>query len=374
MTQGGWSGQGRERLHEVLTGHIAAGDAPGLVTLIARGDEVLVETLGTLEPGGAAPVRRDTIFRISSMTKPVTAVATLLLVEEGRVALDEPVDEVLPELAERRVLRDPAGPLEDTVPAARPLTLRDLLTFTMGFGMVMAAPDSTPFLRALGALDLGQGPPSPQSMAGPDEWMAQLGSLPLLYQPGERWLYNTGADVLGVFVARASGRPFPAFLEQRIFAPLGMVDSGFAVPADALDRLTPSWRTDAETGEVVLYDPAGGGQWAGQPPFCSGGAGLVSTADDFSRFGRMLLAGGRVGDDRLLSAASVAELSRDQLTAGQKAHGGLGPGFFDKQAGGSGSLWPPGPPVRVGRRALSAGTGGWGPRGSQTRRRASPRC
>ena len=227
---------------------------------------------------------RGTIFRISSMTKPVTAVATMILLEECLLRLDEPVDRLLPELAGRRVLKGIDGPLEDTVPAARPITVRDLLTFCMGFGIIMAEPGSTPLLRAMSGLRLGQGPPDPQEPPGGDEWIRNLGTLPLVHQPGEGWMYNTGSDVLGVLIARASGRPCEAFLRERVFEPLGMSDTGFSVPGDDSGRLATVYRTDPATGGLSLYDdPATGGlslyddpatgQWSVAPRFASGGAG-----------------------------------------------------------------------------------------------------
>lgn len=193
----------------------------------------------------------------------------------------------------------------------------------------MAEPGSTPFLRAFGPPDLGQGPPSPAGTLAPDAWLARLGALPLVHQPGEAWLYNTAADVLGVLVARASGRTFPEFLAERLFRPLGMAGTGFSVAAGDLDRLVPSYRTDPATGVLSLYDPAVGGQWARPPAFPAGGAGLVATADDYLAVGRLLLGRGAVDGRRLLSEASVAAMTSDRLTPAQKAHGGLGPAFFE---------------------------------------------
>jgi CubicO group peptidase (beta-lactamase class C family) len=208
---------------------------------------------------------RGTIFRISSMTKPVTAVATMILLEECLLRLDEPVDRLLPEVAGRRVLKRIDGPLEDTVPGARPITVRDLLTFCMGFGIIMAEPDSTPLLRAMSGLRLGQGPPDPQKPPGGDEWIRNLGTLPLVHQPGERWMYNTGSDVLGVLIARPSGRPFEAFLRERVFESLGMSDTGFSVPGDDIGRLATAYRTDPATGGLSLYDDPPTGQWSVAP-------------------------------------------------------------------------------------------------------------
>ncbi|MGN6565330.1 MAG: serine hydrolase domain-containing protein, partial [Thermomicrobiales bacterium] len=185
MSTGELSRARLDRLRAVMAGYVERGDVPGLVALMSRRGETQVETLGTLALGGT-PVRRDTIFRIASMTKPITAVATLILVEECKVRLDEPVDRLLPELASRQVLRRLDGPLDDTVPARRPITVRDLLTFRLGFGQLMAPPDAYPLLTAAHELQLGMGPPAPAEMPGPDEWLRRLGTLPLMYQPGER--------------------------------------------------------------------------------------------------------------------------------------------------------------------------------------------
>src|SRR5438445_5003328 len=205
MSTSGLSKARLSRMHEVMAGYVERGEVPGLVTLVSRRGEVHVDVIGTQAIGDSPPMRRDTIFRISSMTKPITAAATMILVEECKLRMDEPVDRWLPELAERKVLKRLDGPLDDTVPANRPITVRDLLTFRMGFGQMMAPPDAYPILKAANDLQIGMGPPQPQAMPAPDEWIRRLGALPLMHQPGERWLYNTGSDVLGVLIARASG-------------------------------------------------------------------------------------------------------------------------------------------------------------------------
>ncbi|MFE0460617.1 serine hydrolase domain-containing protein [Kitasatospora sp. NPDC058965] len=332
----GFSRRGLDRLHDALAEHVEHGGVPGLVALVAQGDQVHVEALGKRTVGGG-PVGRDTLFRVASMTKPVTAVAALVLLEECRLRLDDPLDDWLPELADRRVLRRVDGPLDDTVPAHRPLTVRDLLTYRMGTGILMVPPGSYPIQRAMEALDLGQGEPQPALPPAPEEWLRRFATLPLMYQPGERWIYNTGSDVLAVLIARVAGRPFEAFLRERIFEPLGMRDTGFAVPADQLDRFTTAYAADPATGELTVWDEAAGGQWSAPPAFPSGSAGLVSTADDFLAFGRMLLGGGRApGGERILSPGAVALLSADQLTAEQKARSALDPGFFDTRSWGFG--------------------------------------
>src|SRR5438128_7752810 len=218
------------RMHDVMAGYVERGEVPGIVTLVSRRGEVHVDAIGMKAVGGSDPMRRDTIIRISSMTKPITAVATMILVEECKVRLDEPVDRLLPELADRKVLKRLDGPLQDTVPANRPITVRDLLTFRMGFGQMMAPPDAYPILSAASEQQIGMGPPNPSTLPAPDEWMRRLGRLPLMHQPGEMWMYNTGSDVLGVLIARASGQPVETFLRERIFEPLVKKDTGFSVP------------------------------------------------------------------------------------------------------------------------------------------------
>jgi len=335
MTAGGLSAAGLGRLHDIMAGYVRRGDAPGIVALVSRHGEAHVEAIGTMELGGITPIRRDAIFRIASMTKPITAAATMVLVEDGNVRLDEPVDRWLPELAHRQVLRHLAGPLDDTVPARRPITVRDLLTFTMGFGIFMAPLGTYPIQRAIHTLRLGQGPPTPSVPPAPDEWIRRLGTLPLMHQPGETWMYNTGSDVLGVLIARASGQPFETFLRERLFERLGMKDTAFSVSAAKIDRLSTSY-LPRPGGALEIYDRAAGGQWSRPPAFPSGAAGLVSTVDDYLAFGQMLLRKGEHGNDRILSTRSVETMTTDQLTQEQKTGSGLLPGYFDGHGWGFG--------------------------------------
>jgi len=312
------SADGLARFGAVAAAHVGDTEVPGLVALVARGAEVHVEALGSLSIGGAK-VRRDSLFRIASMTKPVTGAATLALVGEGLLGLDEPVDRLLPELANRRVLRRMDGPLDDTVPAIRAITVRDLLTFTFGFAavfeMFMAA-EPWPVVTATEELRLCTlGPPDPAEQPAPDTWIAGLGSLPLMAQPGDRWMYNTGASVLGVLLARAADVPFVEVLRSRIFEPLGMADTAFFT--SDIDRLATAYMPSAE-GLQVTDPPAGA--WSKPPVFGDGGSGLVSTVDDMLAFSRMLLAGGQ----SVLSKDSVGEMTRNQLTPEQKAKGGTG--------------------------------------------------
>ena len=323
----GFSKSRLSRMADLLAGSVQRGEVGEVVALLSRDGETQVETAGGAEP--------DTIFRIASMSKPVVAVAALILVEECVLRLDDPVDEYLPELASRRVLTRLDGPLDDTVPAERPITLRDLLTFQLGIGFgqgMFGPPGSVPYMDALN--ELRGGMPRPAEVVEPDEWMRQLGALPLVAQPGTRWLYNTGSDILGVLIARVTGQPLGDFLQERIFEPLGMTDTGFWVPPDSISRLPPQYTRDA-AGELVVYDPPDG-QWAAPPAFPSGAGGLVSTAGDYLAFASMLLGGGSHRGVRILSRPSVSLMTSDQLPSSVKAVSGLAPGDFDDMGWGFG--------------------------------------
>ncbi|BDM74476.1 serine hydrolase (plasmid) [Streptomyces nigrescens] len=315
----GFSEAGLRRLRDVLARHVETGKIPGLVALVSRGEETHVEAIGTMRPDGGAPMRRDTIFRMASTTKPVAVAAAMVLLDECRLRLDDPIDRWLPELADRRVLKRADGPLDDTVPARRPITVRDLLTSTFGLGLDMTAKDS-PMMGALfeqGVYGQEDGwlLPAPE----PDEWMRRLGALPLMHQPGERWLYNVSDDVLGVLVARVTGQSFEDFLRARIFDPLGMEDTGFHVPADKIDRLPPLCAPDPQTGEFIVADEAEGGHHSRPPAFQSGGGGLDSTVDDYHAYFRMLLHHGMHGNQRILSRPAVELMTTNRLTPEQLA-------------------------------------------------------
>jgi len=294
--------------------HIDRGELPGLVTAVYRRGDIRVDALGTKEVGGAEPMRRDTIFRISSMSKPITAALAMTLVDEGKLRLADHVARFLPELASRRVLSRIDVPLSDTVPANRPITVDDLLTFRMGFGIVWGPPDGTPIQRAANELHLGAfGPPKPQEPPAPDEWLRRFATLRLMRQPGERWMYNTGIEVLSVLLARAAGKPLDALLQERIFEPLGMTDTSFSVPASKLGRLaTGYWPQDpfADGGPLVVSDGVAESQWS-TTRVTFGAAGLVSTADDFMTFARMILGRGT----RVLSETAVDAMTTDHLSA-----------------------------------------------------------
>jgi CubicO group peptidase (beta-lactamase class C family) len=310
---------GAERLDQIVEAAVAQGQAPGVVAAVAQGDATYIKAAGNMAVGGP-PMREDTLFRISSTTKPVTAAVILGLIEDGLLGLDEAVDKHLPELAGRRVLRRPDGPLDDTVPAARPVTIRDLLTFTWGFGMqgaMFTGAPTWPVVKAAQERELSSfGPPAPGTTPEPDTWLRRLAELPLLAQPGERWLYSAGSQVLGVLAARAGRAPFGEVMRARVLEPLGMRDTGFYAPDPA--RLATAY--EDRDGQLTVTDPPDG-QWSRPPAFPDGAGGLVSTAADLLAFGRMLLRGGGT----VLEPRTVAEMTRDQLTDVQRAR--VWPGF-----------------------------------------------
>ncbi|WP_427917932.1 serine hydrolase domain-containing protein [Streptomyces sp. cg40] len=300
-------------LHDTLRRRVDDGTVPGAVGLVARGDDVEVVAVGSADVEGTAPMARDSIFRIASVSKPVTAAAVLALVEDGRLALDAPVEEWLPELAKPTVVRTPSSPVEDVVPADRPVTVEDLLSFRAGWGF----PDdfSPPAVQAL--LAFQQDGRAPYLQPGPDEWLGALSRIPMVRQPGTAWLYNTCSDLQGVLVARASGSPFPDFLAERFFGPLGMTDTAFTVPESKRDRFTTAYTPDGQ-GALRQADTPDGG-FSRPPAFPSGAGGLVSTADDLLAFGRMLAHDGTAPDGtRVLSPTSVSRMTTNHLTAAQR--------------------------------------------------------
>jgi CubicO group peptidase (beta-lactamase class C family) len=314
-------------LHSTLERHVNDGSLPGAVALIAHGDAIEVAAVGSAAVDGAR-MARESIFRFASITKPITAAAVMILVEAGRITLDDPVDRWLPELANRRVVRTPASPVDDLVPAIRPITVFDLLTSRAGYGF--PSDFTLPAVQPL--FKVQKDGREPQSFLPQDAWMAALSDIPMLYQPGEAWLYDTCSTVQGVLISRVSGQDLPAFLAERIFEPLDMVDTGFSVPADQLKRLTSYYRT-GPAGSLELAD-APDGQWSTPPPFPLGNGGLAGTVDDWLAFGRMLLAGGTTGNGhRLLSADAVQLMINNHTTPEQRKIGEL---FLEGQGWGFG--------------------------------------
>jgi CubicO group peptidase (beta-lactamase class C family) len=265
-------------------------------------------------------MKRDTIFRIASITKLITAVAAMILVEECKLRLDEPIDPWLPELANRRVLKSISTQIDDTVPARRAISVRDLLTYRMGFGSVMAMPDTYPIQKLIREYRIGgDGPMLPSQAPGLDEWLQNLGALPLLTQPGERWMYHVSGDVLGALIARVSGKSLGKFMRERIFDPLGMKNTAFHVPPEKIDRLPGFYFFNRQTNKLEFFDDPVNSAWRTEPPSESGGGGLVSTIDDYFAFSRMMLNKGRHGREQILSRATVELMTSDQLTSKQRA-------------------------------------------------------
>lgn len=315
---------GLDRLHQALAARVAKGELPGMVTLVAHGDDVDVDAIGAFAFGSSQPMRRDTIFRIASLAKPILATATMMLVDDGKLALEEPVDQLLPELANRKVLKYIDGPLDDTVPANRPVTVEDLLTFRMGHGMLFEPSFDPPFpiVNVANELQLVMGPPDPRTPHNPDEWIKRFGTLPLMYQPGQRWQYNTGSHVLSVLVARAAGQRLEDFFTTRIFEPLGMRESGFSMPAERTSRLPSYYMTNFQTGTMELQTLSAPSEWTRPPVFPTGASGLLSTVDDYLAFARLLLNKGVHRGGRLVSEKSVELMTTNHLTPEQIAGGG----------------------------------------------------
>lgn len=294
---------------------IDAGLLAGAVTLVWQAGRVLqVNTLGHRDVDAGLPMQRDTIFRIASMTKPVTVAAAMALAEEGKLALNEPVTKWLPELADMRVLREPRGPLDRTVPARRPITFDDLMTHRSGLAYVFSV--LGPLASAYGKLSLRQ---------DQDRWLGEVAKLPLAHQPGERITYSHATDVLGIALSRIEGKPLSQVLSERIFEPLGMVDTGFSVDAAGRRRAATMYQLTPDN--KLTHDVMGPAPIT-DPPFCTGGAGLFSTADDYLKFARMLLAGGTLDGVRVLSEESVRVMRTDRLTAEQKQFQFLGAPFW----------------------------------------------
>ena len=334
-------------LERFLVRHVEAGTVPGAVALHGGRDPEVV-AVGVASIGGD-PMRDDAIMRIQSMTKAITSVAALRLVEAGRIGFDQSLERWLPELADRRVLTGPAAPLDDTIPAHRPITLRHLLTMGSGYGMEFA---DTPLQNAMADNGTEAGP-DPITL-GADEWLARLAELPLAFQPGEGWRYHHSFAVLGMLLARLTGRPLGEHLADDLFDPLGMPDTGFWVPNEKLDRLPAAYRHGE--GGLVETEPAGGGFYAGPAPFDVSHGELVCTARDYHRFLRMLVERDRVEGGPLISDVHLRQMTSDQVPADNKTPDSFFPGFWDGTGWGFGvGVETVGP--RRGRYGWSGGQG-----------------
>ena len=320
MSDAGFSTTRLERTRTAMQQFVESGDVAGCVTLVWRNGEIArVDTLGYSDSDALTPMARDTLFRISSMTKPMTSVAALMLVEEGRIALDDPVSRWLPELANPKVLTDPTAPLDCTEPARAPITLLDLLTHRAGFAY---------HFTAFGALADAYGNVfnGVEASVDPGAWLNRVAEVPLMFQPGTRWHYGISTDVLGALIQRISGMSLEAFFRTRIFEPLAMADTSFVVPPEKLGRLSVAYAIDSATQQRVVEDHPASSRFANLGRFQSGGGGLVSTADDYLRFARLLLGRGRLQGDaderargpRLLSHRSVDLMRTNFLSPDQR--------------------------------------------------------
>lgn len=317
------------RIRATLQTLVDDGVVPGVAMLLDVNGVNHCFEHGTNAFNGSAPMTAQTICRLTSMTKPISAVAALRLVDQGQISLDDPVDGLIPELANRRVLRNAAGPLDDTVTAARPITLRDLLACTMGFGIRPGLTSAAPIVAAVEAMGvMTLGPPQPPVRLPPDSWMARLGQLPLMSQPGAEWLYNTSFSVLGVLLSRLSGQSLDNCLREQVLEPLGMSDTAFWIPPAARSRTSACYMDSPATGSLTLVDPAEHGGWSASPVFPSASGGLVSTAADYLVFAKALLAS-EEGSSPLLSAPTLAEMTRDQLFPHQKQASPFAFDFWD---------------------------------------------
>jgi CubicO group peptidase (beta-lactamase class C family) len=337
-------------LKATLDTSVQNGSLPGAVALLARGDQTEVHVVGSQGLDHDAPMARDSIFRIASITKPVAAAAAMLLVDEGRIELDDPVTGWLPELSSPQVVRTPTSPVDDVIAADRPITLFDLLTSRSGWGF--PADFTLPAIQML--FNVQKDGRAPHLFEPPHEWLTALARVPMVAQPGEAWLYGTSFDILGVLIARVADQSLDEFLAERLFTPLGMVDTAFAIPTAKLDRLARYYAPDP-TGALQQADTQE--VWTSLPAFESGGGGLLGTADDWLRFARMLLADGSVDGRPLLSSTSVGQMLSDHLTDAQRHSVDL---FLEGQGwgfGGSVDVAPSQPWNVPGRYGWVGGTG-----------------
>ncbi|HEX4740220.1 MAG TPA: serine hydrolase domain-containing protein [Caulobacteraceae bacterium] len=348
---GGFDTAALARAPEALSGVIAAGDLSGAVTLVWRGGEIVrVDTVGKRDLESGAPMERDTLFRIASMTKPITSVAALMLLEEGELYLDDPITRWAPEFKDMKVLKSPTGPLDDTYAAPRDITIEDLMTHRAGlaYGFSSVGPIAHAHQRALGDVL--------NSAMTPDAWMAALGALPLSYPPGERFHYSHATDVLGFLVGRIAGMDFRQFLIERIFQPLGMGDTDFYIPLEKRGRAAVVYRQDEATGAL---NPVAFRRHDKPPHYCGGGGGLISTADDYLKFARLLSNRGEADGVRLLKAETVDLMRTNRLTAAQREYTFMGMPFWMGQGFGLGLSVIMDPEKQAWMSAGSEGSFGW---------------
>ena len=310
-----------EPIEAAIGSIVHAGALAGAATLVWR-DGAVVQTVcvGWRDVEAGLPIEHDTIFRIASMTKPVTSAAALMLLEEGRFALHDPITRWAPEFSQMRVLRSPNAPLDDTLPAERTITFEDLLTHRSGitYGAFHPGSLAKAYEEALGG--------EVDSHVAPEEWIARLAALPLIDQPGAAFHYGHSTDLLGFLIARIEAAPLGEVLERRIFRPLGMKDTGFTVPPEKRERRAGMYGFD-EAGRLTKLLTATGNSTLPERPedmtYVSGGAGLWSTLDDYLAFARMFVEAGAVDGVRLLQPETLALMTANRLTENQQARSSL---------------------------------------------------
>jgi len=348
---GGLNPQALAQIPAALQSVVDAGDLSGFVTLVWRKGEIAqVNVLGQRDIAAGKPMTRDTLFRIASMTKPVTSIAAMMLMEEGKLKLEDPVTRWLPELADMQVLKDPEGPLDQTYPAPRDITVEDLMTHRSGlaYGFTSLGPISHAYEERLGSPLVNR--------LTPDEWLKALGTLPLSFPAGERFHYSHATEVLGFLVARIEGRPLGEVLHKRIFKPLGMKDTFFWCPPEKRDRLAKLYRAPPEGGPLEDVSLP---QTDAPPAFEGGGGGLISTADDYLKFAQMMLGGGEVDGVRLVKPETIALMTANRLTPAQREIPFMGIPFWGGQGFGLGVSVITDPEKQAWMGAGSKGAFGW---------------
>ncbi|CAM2142267.1 Protein Rv1367c [Pararobbsia alpina] len=358
MAAGGFSDARLARIGDAMARHVDVADGgtgvAGMVTLLHRhGELAFADARGYRDAETRTPIARDSIFRIASMTKPITTVAALMLREEGRLRLRDPIEKWLPEFASPRVMRSPEGSVDDTVPAAQKITVFDLLTHRAGLAYDFTAPPALAPLYAQAFNGL-------HTRASSDECVRRLAGIPLLYQPGERWFYSVSIDLLGVLIARVTGMTLGEYFRTRIFEPLGMHDTGFTLRDDQVSRMTSAYVFNDSTNNVLIADHATESVWAHQGRFEGGGGGLISTADDYLQFAKLMLGRGRVNGVRLLSHASVDLMTSNVLSAEERARPTFGLDFWAGQTFGLGLSIVDDPVKRLPLGYRSVGAYSWG--------------
>jgi len=351
MASKGLSSGALAQIPAALQAVVDAGDLSGFVTLIWRkGEVVQLNTLGHRDVEAGKPMTRDTLFRIASMTKPVTSLAALMLMEEGKLRLDDPITRWLPEFADMKVLASPTGPLSDVIPSPRDITVEDLMTHRAGlaYGFTSVGPIAHAHEEVLGS-------PLANPLT-PDEWLKRLGSLPLSFAPGDRFHYSHATDVLGFLVARIEGKALGDVLKARIFDPLGMIDTAFWAAPEKRDRMARLYRINPKTD--ALQDVSFPHTDA-PPAFEGGGGGLISSADDYLRFARMMLGKGELDGVRLVRPETLELMTANRLTQEQREIPFMGIPYWMGQGFGLGVSMIVDPVKQAWMGAGSEGAFGW---------------